>query len=118
MRASGCVKGGAVELSLGPWRRLVRERRRRVVGRRLPAHRLRAGRKLVPAAPAPPAPDPRRLVTTPEPAVPEPIARPSPFHAVLSGEGSRLSLLRKIVVLKEILEPPVALREQDVWDRI
>ncbi len=38
-------------------------------------------------------------------------------HPLFRGEGRTPELLRKMVVLKELLEPPVALREQQAWER-
>jgi hypothetical protein len=39
-------------------------------------------------------------------------------HPLFAGEVDRAQLLRRMVVLKEILEPPVAIRDRDVWDRM
>ena len=38
-------------------------------------------------------------------------------HPLFRGERRTPELLRKMVVLKELLEPPVALREQQAWER-
>ena len=38
-------------------------------------------------------------------------------HPLFRGEGRTSELLRKMVVLKELLEPPVSLREQQAWER-
>ena len=55
----------------------------------------------------------RRISVTPEPAA-KPVVKRSP----LRGDESWASALRKIIVLREILEPPVALRQDDVWNRV
>ncbi len=38
-------------------------------------------------------------------------------HPLFRGEKRTPELLRKMVVLKELLEPPVSLREQQAWER-
>ena len=38
-------------------------------------------------------------------------------HPLFRGEKRTPELLRRMVVLKELLEPPVALREQQAWER-
>ena len=38
-------------------------------------------------------------------------------HPLFRGERRTPELLRKMVILKELLEPPVALREQQAWER-
>ena len=41
-----------------------------------------------------------------------------PLFSPFPTGANRGQLLRRMVVLKELLEPPVALRERDVWDRV
>ena len=43
--------------------------------------------------------------------------RTKAIEPLLGVRGSRIELLRKMIVLKEILDPPVALREQQGWER-
>ncbi len=38
-------------------------------------------------------------------------------HPLFRGEKRTPELLRQMIVLKELLEPPVALREQQAWER-
>ena len=93
--------------------------------------------------PAPAKPAPRHPVQPPEP-IPEPVAQPRErqrLAALPSGLVSAAGptprparkrllpllpsdsltitphLLRRLVVLKEILDPPIALRTRDIWDK-
>ncbi len=60
--------------------------------------------------------DPRRvkLSTEPEQAY---VISAKQRHPLFRGERRTPELLRQMVVLKELLEPPVALREQQAWER-
>ena len=89
-----------------------------------------------PARPAPPQPirrpkpipspvaQPRerqRLAALPSglvPAAADPTARPARKRG-LSADFANITpqLLRRLVVLKEILDPPIALRNNDIWDK-
>ena len=44
--------------------------------------------------------------------------KPHPLFSPFPTEPNRAQLLRRMVVFKELLEPPVSLRERDVWDRL
>ena len=58
--------------------------------------------------------DPRRIQRR----APEPI-RVEQRHPLLAIGGVRTpALLRRMVALREVLDPPVALRQRDVWDRL
>ncbi len=53
-------------------------------------------------------------------AEPDPSARPKaapkPFLS-LDAQTITPQLLRRLVVLKEIFDPPIALRNRDIWDK-
>ncbi|MEE9128857.1 MAG: hypothetical protein V3T84_02485 [Phycisphaerales bacterium] len=96
-------------------------------------------RRVIRPAPARPAPPQR--AQRPRPTIPEPIAQPrerQPLAPLPSGLVPAASarpkaaprpflslgaqtitpqLLRRLVVLKEILDPPIALRDRDIWDK-
>ena len=44
--------------------------------------------------------------------------KPHPLFSSFATETNPAQLFRRMMVLKELLEPPVSLRERDVWDRL
>ncbi len=60
--------------------------------------------------------DPRRVTLSTEPDHAYEIGEKQ-RHPLFHGEKRTPQLLRQMVVLKELLEPPVALREQQAWER-
>ena len=83
-----------------------------------PARRQPPQRRRVSKQPATQPVERKRLVALhAEPAAPAPPkAAPRPFLA-LDAQTITPQLLRRLVVLKEIFDPPIALRNRDIWDR-
>ena len=80
-----------------------------------------AQRVVIPQPPRPVEPtpkmDPHSVFTHPRKKTPLPLPVPRRRPAFDPSEPIDATLLRKMIVYREILDPPIALRNEQVWER-